>query len=435
MRQLKVYVLASVLYWCFCLTAIAQTTLSDATLKTTSQGTRIEFSFSETVKHSYFTLQKPYRVVIDLPNTQGQFATITERNSDRLVHKVRTSKPKRASDFRIVIETRSKEDFTLGWTGTTLWVQFSDPPPAVPKLSVGQQPDRPTDIIIALDAGHGGRDPGSVGPTGTYEKHVVLSIAKKVAERIDATPGLRAVLTRTDDYYIKPSKRPEIARQKMADLLISIHADAFTTPQPSGASVWLLNNRRANSELAKWLRNTEKHSELLGGAGKILEETEEDEFLMRTLLDMQTESSQQSSYQISKKMLLELNKVTKLHKKSPQHASLAVLTAPDIPSILVEVGFISNPREEKNLNWSAHRERLAGSIYDGIVKYFRVYPPEGTLWAMQKNNQPVEHRVASGESLTRIAQRYRVSVGAIKQHNGLTSDVIRVGQRIKIPQG
>lgn len=435
MRQLKVYVLASTLYWCCCVAALAQTTLSNATLKLTSQGTRVEFSLSEPVKHSYFTLQNPHRLVIDLPNTRGQFSVITERKTDRLVQKVRTSTPKKPSDFRIVLETRAKEDFTIGWTGTTLWVQFSDPPPSVPKLSVGQQPERPTDIIIALDAGHGGRDPGSVGPTGTYEKHIVLSIAKKVAERINATPGLRAVLTRTDDYYIKPSQRPEIARQKMADLLISIHADAFTTPQPSGASVWLLNNRRANSELAKWLRNTEKHSELLGGAGKILEETEEDEFLMRTLLDMQTESSQQSSYQISKKMLSELDKVTKLHKKSPQHASLAVLTAPDIPSILVEVGFISNPREEKNLNWAAHRERLADSIHNGIVNFFRASPPEGTLWAMQKYNQPVEHMVASGDSLSRIAHRYRVSVNAIKQHNRLKSDVIRVGQRIKIPQG
>lgn len=430
MRRLFVIYFATLL---FSPLVHASSTIKDVSVKYTTEGTRVEIKLSRMVKYSYFSLKSPERLVIDLPNTQGDY-NYTNRNPDKLVRKVRKSTPKNKSDARVVVDLRTRAEFKIGTASNTLWVQFDDKP-IVAGISEREQPIRPLEIIVALDAGHGGRDPGSVGPQGTFEKHVVLSVAKKVAKKIDATQGMKAVLVRTGDYYIKPSRRPEIAREKFADLLISIHADAFTSPQPSGASVWVLNNRRANSELGKWLQRTEQHSELLGGAGKILEEGVEDEYLTRTLLDMSTESSQHTSFTLSKKVLDELGKVTNLHKKTPQHASLAVLTAPDIPSILVEVGFISNPRVEKNLNWGEYRERLAESIYTAIVKYFRKLPPEGTAWALQKKFQPREHRVSSGESLSVIAKKYRVSVPDIKRINGLNSDLVRVGQRLKIPQG
>ena len=240
-------------------------------------------------------------------------------------------------------------------------------------------------------------------------------------------------MTRTGDYYISPNRRPQIARKHKADLFVSIHADAFTTPQPSGASVWVLSMKRANTELGRWLERTERHSELLGGAAEVIQDTANERYLAATLLDMSMDHSLTTSYDIGRDVVKELKKVTKLHKKTPQALSLAVLTSPDIPSILVETGFISNPREEKNLNWSAYRQKLAESIFAGIKRHFRDSPPDGSLWA--KRRQEIRtHRVSSGESLSLLAQRYNVPVSKIKRANNLRSDVVKVGQLLTIPR-
>ena len=239
-------------------------------------------------------------------------------------------------------------------------------------------------------------------------------------------------MTRTGDYYISPNKRPEIARQNKADLFISIHADAFTTPQPSGASVWVLSMGRANSELGRWMEQTERHSELLGGAAEVIQDTASERYLAQALLDMSMDHSMATSYDLSKGVIKELKKVTKLHKRSPQAASLAVLTSPDIPSILVETGFISNPREEKNLNWAKFRQQLADRIFLAVKNYFKNSPPDGTLWASVRTEKRT-HRVQSGESLSLLAQRYNVRVSQIKEANNLRGDVVRIGQVLTIP--
>lgn len=202
--------------------------------------------------------------------------------------------------------------------------------------------------IIAIDPGHGGKDPGAIGrKLKTYEKNVTLAIAKELKYLLDKDPNFDAVLTRKGDYYISVSQRSEIARKQKANFLISIHADSSLSPQLRGASVWVLSNRRANSEMGRWLEDSEKQSELLGGAGTVLSSHNE-KYLDQTVLDLQFGHSQRVGYELGRIVLKRFAKITTLSRNTPQHASLGVLRSPDIPSILVETGFLSNATEEKN---------------------------------------------------------------------------------------
>src|SRR5690606_10269930 len=280
------------------------------------------------------------------------------------------------------------------------------------------------------DAGHGGDDPGSIGPTGKYEKHIVLKIAQALAKRMNDDPNMQAYLVRTGDYYVDHGVRTKKARDAGADLFISIHADAFTSPQPSGASVWVLSKRRADNELGRWLEAKERHSELLGGAAEIIQSNDTDGYLTQTLFDMQMDNSMASGYAAAQSILSELGTVTKLHKRAPQAASFAVLTSPNIPSILVETGFISNPQEERNLLSNAHQQKLAQSLYRGVYNYFTRNPIDGTAFAKR---MPTKHVVKSGESLSVLAQRYNTSVKAIQTQNNMRGSVLRVGQVLEIP--
>lgn len=388
--------------------------------------TRVVIDLKDQPEYSYFTLSNPERLVIDLANTAGEVDFSQFVNTSTLVKKVRHSTPKDKQSTRVVIDLNKKVQtniFALPPTppyNNRLVIDLSDDDPAAQTvIMTSQTSNRDRDIIIAIDAGHGGEDPGSIGGAGTYEKNITLSVAQKLAALIDAEKGMRAVMTRTGDYYISPNKRPEIARQNKSDLFISIHADAFTTPQPSGASVWVLSMRRANSELGRWMERTERHSELLGGAAEVIQDTASERYLTQALLDMSMDHSLTTSYDISKKVISQLKNVTKLHKRSPQAASLAVLTSPDIPSILVETGFISNPTEEKNLNWSKHRQLLAESIFKAVKHHFKNLPPDGTLWANNARFESRTHKVRSGESLSLLAQRYNVQVSQIKEANNL----------------
>lgn len=401
--------------------------------------TRLVLDLSETPKYSYFTLQSPDRLVLDIEDTAKTFDFSKVANESQLVKKVRYSKAKKSSSVRVVIELSKKLEkniFALPPTspyGDRLVIDLNDPVSAVPKvvLDAKSSPDR--DIIVVIDAGHGGEDPGSIGRGGSYEKNVTLGIAKRLESLINKEKGLKAIMTRTGDYYISPNKRPQLARKHKADLLVSIHADAFTTPQPNGASVWVLSMKRANTELGRWMERTERHSELLGGAAEIIQDTANERYLAQALLDMSMDHSLTTSYDLSRDVISHLGKVTRLHKRKPQAASLAVLTSPDIPSVLVETGFISNPKEEKNLNWSAYRQKLAQSIFDGVKQHFKGSPPDGSLWAKWKQEHRT-HKVRSGESLSLLAQRYKVRVSTLKKANNLNTDVVRIGQVLTIPR-
>ncbi|MBU2882687.1 N-acetylmuramoyl-L-alanine amidase [Psychrosphaera sp. B3R10] len=397
--------------------------------------TRVVLDLSKPVEYSYFTLNNPERLVIDLHDTKIS-AVLTDLAKDtNLLNTVRTSTPKKKGDARLVLDLNKKVEamiFALKPTAPysdRLVIDLVDSVAKVAHTKKQFKTDR--DIVIAIDAGHGGEDPGSIGGRGNYEKRVTLGIAKKLEDLITKEPGMRAVMTRTGDYYLSVHKRTEKARDSDADLLISIHADAFTSPEPNGASVWVLNLRRANSEIGKWLEQKEKHSQLLGGAAEVIKNTTSERYLARTLLDMSMDHSMDQAHGVANSVLSELKSITKLHKRSPQAASLGVLKSPDIPSILVETGFISNLKEEKLLTNGWHQSRLANSIFKAVRGYFKHNPPDGTLFARTKN---LKHKVKSGESLSLVAQSYNVSISSIKKANKLKSNMIRVGQVLSIPQ-
>nr|WP_268407572.1 N-acetylmuramoyl-L-alanine amidase [Alteromonas sp. a30] len=400
--------------------------------------TRVVIDLKQTPKFTYFSLSNPQRLVIDLADTKNRYQLSKLSHDSNLLRKVRTSQAKSKGDLRFVLDLTKAvkaQVFALPPTapyGNRLVIDLTDLERSNTVVKDQLSAKRNRDIVIAIDAGHGGEDPGSIGRAGSYEKNVTLSISKMLANLVNNEPGMSAVLTRSGDYYVGLSRRPERARKSKSDLLVSIHADAFTTPQPSGASVWVLSMNRANTELGRWMEKSERHSELLGGAAEIIQDTANERYLTQALLDMSMDHSLTTSYQVSRGILKELRQVTKLHKKRPQAASLAVLTSPDIPSVLVETGFISNPREEKNLNWSKYRKRLAKAIFRGIKKHFQETPPDGTLWASWRS-QNRTHRVQSGESLSLLAKRYNVSVPNLKKANNLKSDLVRIGQILTIP--
>ncbi|MGB3725876.1 MAG: N-acetylmuramoyl-L-alanine amidase [Glaciecola sp.] len=433
-------------FWVACLcflllsaNASAANKIQQVRFSDTSDTARIVIELKQKPEYTYFTLKGPDRLVIDLQNVPKRFNMNGVALSGNKVSKIRYSTPKKKTDSRIVVETNKTLNpriFVLDPSDEfshRMVIEMVDPnpPPVSPINNSG--PDRDKDIIIVIDAGHGGADPGSIGPSGTYEKNITLSISKMLAKMINKEQGMRAVLTREGDYYISPNDRPKVAAKVNADLLISIHADAFTTPQPRGGSVWVLSKGRADSELGRLLEQTERSSQLLGAAADVIEDRDTELYFAETIFNMSMDLSRALSYELSNEVIRDMKGVTKMHKKTPQSASLAVLTAPETPSILVEVGFISNPQEEKNLNWAKHRQRLANSIFSSVKRYFKKTPPDGTLWALRKNSEPLKHTVASGESLSLLAQRYGVSVRELKSKNSLTSDLVRIGQVLHIP--
>jgi len=233
-------------------------------------------------------------------------------------------------------------------------------------------------ITIAIDAGHGGKDSGAIGFNKLYEKNVTFAIAKKLAALLKKDGRFRPILTRTRDHFILVSARSEIARQHKANLLISIHADAAPIRSAHGASVWLLSTKRADTELGRWLEQHEKQSQLLGGVGHALSGEKKNPFLSQAILDLQFSNSQRVGYDLAQSILKALGRVTKLHKAEPGYASLGVLRSPDIPSVLIETGFISNVREEAALRRDSYQNTLADAIYEGIKNYIKSHPNIGT---------------------------------------------------------
>ena len=308
---------------------------------------------------------------------------------------------------------------------------------------------------IAIDPGHGGKDPGAIGKNlGIYEKNVTLSIARELKALLDKDPNFKGVLTRSSDYYISVPERSEIARKYKANFLVSIHADSSLNADQRGASVWVLSNRRANDEMGQWLEDDEKRSELLGGAGKVLSNNN-DKYLDQTVLDLQFGHSQRTGYELGNSILRRFARVTSLSRSTPQHASLGVLRSPDIPSVLVETGFLSNMEEEQKLNTIAYRRRIAYMIYEGLVAYRNgnlkaiAVPPSDeqdsqSTKSNDKNNEKsdrtsdvkdsgIRHKVKPGESIGSLANKYDVKVSEIIELNKLKRKELWLNETIKIP--
>lgn len=407
------------------------------------ESTRVVLDLAHKPDFSYFMLKNPLRLVVDLKKTKKGKKLPSIPKEHRVLSKLRYSTPKFKSSTRLVFDlSRAVKPviFALAPTGPYKNRLVIDLYPKQTSVSSNKAPkkkrERVTDrdIIIAIDAGHGGEDPGSIGPAGTYEKHITIQIARRLARMIDKQPGMQARLIRTGDYYLKLNTRTSKARQRRADFFVSIHADAFSRPEPNGTSVWVLSLRRANSEVGKWLEDREKHSQLLGGAADVIKDTNNEKYLAKALLDMSMDHSMQTGFQVAEEVVKELKKVGKLHKKRPQSANFGVLKSPDIPSILVETGFISNPKEERMLKTARHQERLANAIFKSIKKYYQKNPPDDSLFASLKANKPTKHKVKRGESLSVLAKRYGTSVSALKKANKLSKNTLYIGQVLTIPK-
>ena len=397
------------------------------------ENTRVVFDLKDVPEYTYFTLTNPQRLVIDFKDSKNTVSLASLADNDKRINKIRLSRTKDKSTTRIVLDLRQEFPLTVfplapaGQYGNRLIVDINDKAGSeVEKI----EPAKLRDIIIGIDAGHGGEDPGSIGNRGTYEKQVTLAISKQLQSLINQEKGMKAVMIRTGDYYVDLDRRTELARTNQVDFLVSIHADAFSTPQPSGASVWVVSNSRAESELSRWLDNRQLNSELLGGGGGVIKNTNDDNLAL-ALADMSREHSLDVSIGVSKNVLAQLDKITKLHKSTTQYKSLAVLKASDIPSILVETGFISNHAEENRLISSAHQAKLANAIHSGIKSYFLQHPLADSYFA---SIGFLKHKVSNGESLSVLSKRYNVSIDELKNFNNLNSNMVRIGQTLKIPR-
>ena len=399
--------------------------------------TRVVFDTNGQVDFNVFTLDKPHRVVVDLRNVsdQGDFDPSVVAIARERVKSLRASR--RGDGYRVVIDLNmplKPEAFRLSPIdpyGHRLVVDLHDIERKKP-AKVRPEFEKDRNVIIAIDAGHGGDDPGAIGPNKIYEKQVVLQIARRVKKRIDALPGFEALLVRTGDYYLTHRKRTELARQARADLFLSIHADSFKQASVSGASVYTLSDRGATSETAAYLAERENRSDLLGGVGDV-SLSDRDPVVAQVLLDLSMDANRSQSIDAGAAILANMGRVTKLHKRSVEQAAFVVLKSPDMPSLLVETGFISNPKEARRLSQAEHQSNLARAIAKGVEQFLRANPPPGSLLASLGGE--LRYTIVRGDTLSQIAQRYGVSSRSIKSHNGLKNDKIRVGQVIVIPTG
>ncbi|MEM7003145.1 MAG: N-acetylmuramoyl-L-alanine amidase [Pseudomonadota bacterium] len=420
-----------------CAAGVQAGTLQGVRIHEAPDSTRVVFDITEAVEYKVFRLQNPERVVVDLFGVQPKPAFDPAGLAAGRERIAGLRAAPRAQGYRVVIDTKSRLDpkaFKLKPIqpyGHRLVVDLYDanrntaPPPQRPLAA-----DR--DVIIAIDAGHGGDDPGAIGPNGLHEKLVVLQISRRVVKHLNSKRGFKGVLIRDGDYYLTHRRRTELARESRADLFVSIHADAFRSAKVSGASVYTLSDRGATSETAAWLAQRENRSDLLGGVGDVSLD-DKDPLLAQVILDLSMEANRSQSIDAGKSVLANLGRVTNLHKNRVEQAAFVVLKSPDMPSMLVETGFISNPTEARRLGQSEHQSKVARAIANGIEQYMRSQPPLGTWLAKAAETEDLRYTIVRGDTISTIAERYGLSSRQLKAHNRLGSDKIRIGQVILIP--
>lgn len=414
--------------------ATAMTEVQGLRLSKAAEYTRLVFDLSGPVQHNIIALQNPSRLVIDIPDARLLASLSPASLDDTGIRHIRSG-VRDGNDLRIVLDMRvdaKPRSFLLGREGgkkDRLVVDLYGQRGAPVKSSAANIPQR-RDIVIAIDAGHGGRDPGAIGPRRLREKDVVLGIARQLEAKLKAAGGYRPVMVRAGDQFISLENRRKIARSKRADLFVSIHADAFKNPKASGSSVFALSQRGATSTTASFLAASENKADQIGG----VELKDKDDVLAAVLFDLSMTANLDASLSVGDYVLRSMAGVSRLHKPRVEQANFAVLRSPDIPSILIETGFISNPHEARKLGTKNYQAKVAGAIYRGLIHYFESNPPDGTLVAWrQRSGKGREYVVASGDTLSEIAQRYRVSLSSLRRSNGLRSNTIRIGQKLQIP--
>lgn len=401
--------------------------------------TRAVLDLSGGVDYRLFTLDNPPRVVVDLDQSSLTGSLKFDPEHRGVIEGVRHG-VREGRHLRVVFdlaEEAKPQSFLLdpaGAYGHRLVIDLvpeQAPDPEARFRSVAEASQRQQrDVIVAIDAGHGGEDPGAIGPSRVYEKNVVLAIARELERQIDDEPGMSAILVRTGDYYIPHRERFARAQEANADLFLSIHADALHDRRVRGSSVYVLNGRTASSEMAQQLAKNENKADLAGGVHL----AENDDMLNTVLLDLYQNASREYSRDAADAIWQALGGVGKRLRSGVESAPFMVLRSPIVPSVLVETGFISNPDDEQNLNSPAHQRKIAEAITAGVRRHFnQVAPPDTWIAA---NRQPTgEYIVRRGDTLSEIAQRHRVTTSDLRRANNLNGDIVQVGKVLLIPTG
>ncbi|RKQ96298.1 N-acetylmuramoyl-L-alanine amidase [Kushneria sinocarnis] len=445
--------------------------------------TRLVFDLSSEVETNVFTLDDPARLVIDFTDTALETTLDTTGSGSALIRRVRSG-VRNGNDLRVVMDLAdavTPHAFKLGPSGGKghrLVVDLGgagagesgalasgddgDPIEAMirqqerdarRKLGRSQsgggegsgtastasrtaRPHPKRDIVVVIDPGHGGKDPGALGDH-SKEKDVVLAIGRRLKAKFDAAPGFKAWLTRDDDTFIPLRGRLRIARERHADFFVSIHADAVGSSSPRGSSVYALSQHGATSETARWLAQTENRSDLIGGTGGDLSLEDKDRMLRGVLLDLSMTATINDSLAAGGDVIRQIAQFNRMHRSRVEQAAFVVLKSPDIPSLLVETGFITNPTEERLLNSASHQQKLTNAVFEGVRSHFMNSPPPDSLLAWQRDQRrggaADEYRVMAGDTLSGIASSHDVSLSALRRVNDLDGDVVRVGQVLTLP--
>ncbi|MDA0281507.1 MAG: N-acetylmuramoyl-L-alanine amidase [Proteobacteria bacterium] len=415
--------------------------------------TRLVFDLSGEVEYKLFTLDNPARVVIDIEGSSlvGDLSRLdfSESPISGMRSAIRDGDTLRmVIDLVVEVEPRS---FTLAPNseqGDRLVVDLydeslsADVPRNTSTVSSNStsavRGDERRNIIVAISAGHGGEDPGGIGFDGKLrEKNITLKIARALFDQLERMPGYTPIMIRDGDYYVELRRRSEIAREKRADLFVAVHTDWYRTSRANGLTIYALSGDRADRENSRRVAQKENNADLLGGVGGDLDLSSWDDDVALTLVSLQMAWSMEQSLIAGTRVLESLDGITRLRRDKVQQASLEVLKSPDIPSMLIETGYLTNPDEARRLNTSAFQQKLALGIAQGVMNYFYDAPPQGSLVAWQKANgvvpMPGTYRVKRGDSLSVIAQRYNVSLAELKSVNSISSNTIHVGQELTIP--
>lgn len=518
MHRLRTWAVIALLVLCRPIGAWAASSLADINVTNAQREAIVSVRFTGPPEYTFSSAHNPERVLLDVKQSGKVGGLPLNFSGKNLVKGIRSAKAQDAKQVRLVFDLtqRAKTQAVMRQEGNTYIVVFTINAEESPKkdvvhrvpASTASDAERKTPtgvnpftnksavtstaasatssttmiteptarshssstrssgrVVVAIDAGHGGQDPGAIGPNGLKEKNVTIAIAQRLRTLLEDDPMFKPVMTRNGDYFISVMGRSDVARQQAANILVSIHADAAPNRSASGASVWVLSNRRANSEMAGWLEQHEKQSELLGGAGDLLANSKADPYLSQAVLDLQFGHSQRVGYDVAVMVLKQLQGVGAIHKRRPEHASLGVLRSPDIPSLLVETGFISNSTEERLLGSSAFQDKIARAIHHGLRNYFLAHPlqadpkgesrPQGVTAAVNpkmqdlRQPQPVSrassekvsvgktqlHVVKPAETLSGIADSYGTSMATLRELNKLKKEGVWVGQRLKVPAG
>jgi N-acetylmuramoyl-L-alanine amidase len=419
-----------------------QTSIESVRVRQSPERTRIVFDLTQPVEHRIFSLTDPQRLVIDISDAR-LLKPLRQVDLEGTPILAMRSSDRNDQDLRVVLDLSTQvkpRSFVLkpimqygDRLVIDLYTNDQQLNPVVQKADRIARQMR--DVVVAIDAGHGGDDPGAIGHGRLLEKKVVLSIANKLDRMFKKETGYKSVLIRKGDYYIAHRKRTRIAREIQADIFLSIHADAFKTAEASGASIYAISQQGATSEAARWLAEKENRADLIGGVGGVSLDDKGD-LLAGVLLDLSMTASLSASLEMGESVLDAISGVNKLHKKHVEQAAFLVLKSPDIPSLLIETGFISNPGEARKLKSNSHQQKMAKAIFDGVTSYMQKNPPGGSFLAWKKqggNEKLTTHITVRGDTLSEIASRYRVSFKRLKKINGLRGNTIRIGQILKIP--